>query len=168
MKKLLFILYLFISETGLSQSGEVDAVLRDVDFNSIDMVFVIRYDILNYQNDELYLIDIQYEEFIEYRVVYPVDGSISGDGGLNAVRGGTDKYVIWNFSMQPYQDLKMGEITIDITEIKKEESRKILRYYKKQYRINNKIEKRRVKSKRTKRLKRRLDRINRKIRTKRY
>jgi len=100
MKYLINIILLtfFINGNLLSQryayDAEINAKIQDVYFNSVTERFEITYDILNASSNDLYLVELEYYEYKEVNIIKPTEGSIYGEGGENAVRGGRGKKII--------------------------------------------------------------------------
>lgn len=144
-------------------SEYLNARIKDISFDPYSKLFFVEYDIVNANSSNLYLIEFEYVEFFNYNIVKPVKGSVSGDAGEYAIRGGEDKQFIWDFNVQPQSSLELGEFRIDVIQLETEVSTKLNRLYGKQNKIRIKLEQPNLKSKKMKRLTRKLEQINRKI-----
>jgi hypothetical protein len=147
---------------------EFEAELTDIWVNSNSKIISVTYNIVNAQDDQLFLVEFRYVETMEYNVIYPDKATISGDAGSYAVRGGRDKQFHWNFRRQSSNSkLGMGEFEVDITLISGTVSKKLNRMYGRQNKIRVKLDDPNLRSKKRRRLKRRLNRVNGRIENRR-
>lgn len=142
---------------------EINAKIVSITVDESTKEFFVTYDIQNGNSNDLYLIEFEYLEYFSFNKIVPVKGSLSGDVGDYAVRGGRNKQFVWNFSKQPQSALEYGEFRIEIIQLRKEVSTKLNRLYGRQNRLRIKLDQPNIRSKKRKRLSRKMDKVNRKI-----
>lgn len=148
---------------GIANCQHFTASIIDVEYNDIRNVFYVNYNINNAFEDDLFLVEFRYVEFFEYNIIYPEQGSVQGDGGEYAIRGGTNKTFIWDFNRQRQTSLKLGKFEITVTLLSFEYSKNLISQYGRQNKIRVRLEEANLRSGQRRRLERRLDRVNNRI-----
>lgn len=143
-------------------SQEIAVGVIDKDYNSQTREVSIRYGIINFNPNSLYLMQITYYEMSGYNgegIIFPVEGSLSGDAGVYAFRGEGIKEFSWDLKAQGRTWLGDGEFAFDLIEVSEMYSTRISKLYRKQNRVYEKLEQEGIPIRRKKRLKRKLNRI---------
>lgn len=166
MKKLLLFLitFLIISNSKLLSQSYGERMQIEVPQNQVywiatdDKKIIIYFDIIRCSSKDYFVSEFEFDGW-SGRTIYPEDYYVSGDTGLNAFTCGTNRKIVWDVGQQVGGSLEMGTIELSVYYVPRSDSE--YRYHKRRHRLSSRQEKRELKGKSTRRIRKRIERLDR-------